>query len=282
MKKVLVAGATGYLGRYLVKALNTQGHQVHVIARSPARLADLKNHIGKIIKAEITQPDTLKGICHDTDVVISSIGITRQKDGLMYMDVDYQANKNLLEEAMNSGVKKFIYVSVLNGHLFRNLKMIEAKERFTDELISSGIEYTIIRPNGFFSDITEVLNMARQGRVYLIGDGQYRSNPIHGQDLADFMVCKMDSEEAELDIGGPEIFTQNEIAAMAFQALGKKKKITHIPLWIRDITLKLMRFFTSQKTYGPVEFFMTVMTHEMIAPRVGNKYLMDSFIADHK
>lgn len=282
MKKVLLAGATGYLGRYLIKALNTQGHQVRALARTPERLDDLKDYINEFFKAEITQPDTLKGICHDTDVVISSIGITRQKDGLMYMDVDYQANKNLLEEAMNSGVKKFIYVSVLNGHLFRNLKMIEAKERFTDELISSGIDYTIIRPNGFFSDITEVLNMARQGKVYLIGDGQYRSNPIHGQDLADFIVSKMDSEETELKVGGPEIFTQDEIAGMAFQALGKKEKITHIPIWIRDITLKLMRLFTGQKTYGPIEFFMTVMTHEMIAPKVGSKYLMEFFMANTK
>lgn len=277
MKKVLVAGATGYLGRYLVKALNTQGYQVRALARAPERLDDLKNHLDKIIRAEITQPDTLKGTCNDTDIVISSIGITRQKDGLKYMDVDYQANKNLLEEAINSGVKKFIYVSVLNGHSFRELKMIEAKERFSDELISSGIGYSIIRPNGFFSDITEVLNMARQGKVYLIGDGQGKNNPIHGQDLADFIVSKMDSEETELDVGGPEIFTQNEIAAMAFRVLGKKEKITHIPIWIRDITLKLMRLFTGQKTYGPVEFFMTVMTHEMIAPKTGSHKLVDYF-----
>lgn len=282
MKKVLVAGATGYLGRYLVKVLNTEGHQVQALARTPEKLDDLKNYIDQIIKAEITQPDTLKGICHDTDVVISSIGITKQKDGLKYMDVDYQANKNLLDEALNSGVKKFIYVSVLNGCLFRDLKMIQAKERFADELISSGIDYTIIRPNGFFSDITEVLNMARQGKVYLFGDGHYKSNPIHGQDLAEFIVSKMDCEENELDVGGPEIFTQNEIAGMAFRVLGEKEKITHIPIWIRDISLKLIRLFTGQKTYGPIEFFMTVMTHDMIATLVGREYLKNYFIANIK
>jgi uncharacterized protein YbjT (DUF2867 family) len=282
MKKVLVAGATGYLGKYLVKALYTQGHQVRAIARTPEKLDDLKDFIDKIIKAEITQPDTMKGICTDTDVVISSIGITRQKDGLKYMDVDYQANKNLLNEAITSGAKKFIYVSVLNGRLFKNLKMIEAKERFADDLMASGLDYTIIRPNGFFSDIKEVLNMAMQGKVYLIGDGHYKSNPIHGQDLAEFIVGKMDSSEKEIDVGGPEIFTQNEIAGMAFRVLGKKEKITHISIWIRDISLKLMRLFTGQKTYGPFEFFMTVMTHDMIAPQVGREYLKNYFIANIK
>lgn len=282
MKKVLVAGGTGYLGRYLIKALNAQGHQVYGLARKREKLDDLNDCIYEIIEAEVTKPETLKGICDDIDVVISSIGITRQKDGLTYMDVDYQANKNLLQETINSGAKKFIYVSVLNGHLFKELKMVQAKERFADELRTSSINYAIIRPNGFFSDMTEVLNMARQGKVYLFGDGHYKSNPIHGQDLADFMVDKMNSDETEIDVGGPELFTQNEIARIAFQSLGRKEKIVHIPIWIRDISLKLVRLFTGQKTYGPIEFFMTVMTHDMIAPQVGHQYLSDFFKANCK
>lgn len=67
-------------------------------------------------------------------MVISIVGITRQKDGFTYMDVDYWGNANLLSEAKRSGVKKFIYVSVLNGEKLSNLKICEAKERFVTEL----------------------------------------------------------------------------------------------------------------------------------------------------
>jgi nucleoside-diphosphate-sugar epimerase len=55
-------------------------------------------------------------------------GITRQKDGFTYMDVDYQANMNLLEQEKQSGVKRFIYVSVFNGENLRHLKICDAKE----------------------------------------------------------------------------------------------------------------------------------------------------------
>jgi len=48
---------------------------------------------------EITKPETINGICENIDWVFTSIGITRQKDGLTYMDVDYQGNSNLLAEA---------------------------------------------------------------------------------------------------------------------------------------------------------------------------------------
>ena len=67
-------------------------------------------------------------------MVISTVGIARQKDGFTYMDVDYRENANLLSEAKRSGVKKFIYVSVLNGEKLSNLKIFEAKERFVTEL----------------------------------------------------------------------------------------------------------------------------------------------------
>ena len=254
MKKVLVAGATGYLGRYLVKELKKQNYRVRALARQANKLDDLNEDIDEVYEAEVTKPETLTGIGDGIDIVISSIGITRQKDRLTYMDVDYQGNSNLLKEVLRSGVKKFIYVSVLNGQFLKNLKMIEAKERFIDELKASGIEYAITRPNGFFSDMTELLTMAEKGTVYLFGNGEFKGNPIHGADLAEFMVQKLDSNETELDIGGPDVLTQNQIAQSAFKAVGKKEKIVYVPLWIKNITLKFLlglfqRFFHLFKNY---------------------------------
>ena len=103
------------------------------------------------------------------------------------MDVDYQGNRNLLDQALKSKVSKVMIVSVLNAHLMKDLKVIQAKERFVDELKICGSKYTILRPTGFFSDMLEFLKMAKKGRVSLFGDGQNKINPIHGADLAE--VC---------------------------------------------------------------------------------------------
>jgi uncharacterized protein YbjT (DUF2867 family) len=277
MKKVLVAGATGYLGRFMVLECNKQGYFVRVLTRNAKKLDDLKEHIDDVVESEITNPDSLAGICQGIDIVISSIGITRQKENLTYMDVDYQANSNLLKEARMSGSKKFIYVSVFNAHLMTDLKIIQAKERFAEELRSSGIDYTIIRPNGFFSDMVELMNMAKKGTIYLFGNGKYESNPIHGADLAEFIVQKLNSRETNLEIGGPDLLTQNQIARMAFSVAGIREKIVYIPLWIKNIALKLTRWFSGQKSYGPIEFFMTVMTMDMIAPQFGTHHLSDFY-----
>ena len=277
MKKILLAGSTGYLGSYITKEVQKQAYFCRAIARNPEVFKQKDIEANEVIKAELTKPASITGICKDIDVVISTVGITRQKDGLTYMDVDYQANMNLLEEAKKSGVKKFIYVSVLNGEKLRHLKICDAKEMFVEQLEKSGLDYCIVRPNGFFSDMSEIYNMAKRGRVYLFGNGKLRANPIHGEDLAVVCVNAIDRSDKEIEIGGPETITQNEIASIAFDVLGKQQKITHIPDWVRVTILKLVRLLTGSKVYGPIEFFMTVMSMDMLAPEYGKHTIKEYF-----
>ncbi|MEQ8421614.1 MAG: SDR family oxidoreductase [Arenibacter algicola] len=272
-KTVLLAGATGYLGKYIAKELIYRNINTKIIVRNPVKAIPLAYDFVEIIPAEVTRPETIKGHFAGVDTVISTVGITRQRDGLTYMAVDYRANMNLLEEAKKAGVKKFIYVSVINGQLHRNLKLVEAKEAFVDKLKASGLEYTIIRPNGFFSDMRDFLKMAEKGSVYIFGKGKKKFNPIHGADLAQVCVDAINSNQNEIVVGGPDILTHYEVAEMALLTSGKPINIIHVPHWVRKSILWIMRTFTSSKTYGPIEFFLTLMAEDAIAPRYGSHRL---------
>jgi uncharacterized protein YbjT (DUF2867 family) len=275
-QKTLLAGATGYLGSFLTQELVSKNYDTRIIVRNKHKVS-IKAANLEVVEAEVTKPETLKGICKGINTVISTVGITRQKDGLTYMDVDFQANANLIDEAKENGVKKFIYVSVLNGEKIRHTKGGAAKEKLVDYLKSSGLDYCIVRPNGFFSDMGDFLTMAKRGRVYLFGDGELKLNPIHGKDLAHAIVDSIDRDIQELNIGGPDMLTQNDLAALALKAQGNPVKITHLPDWIRRTVLWIARTFTNQKTYGPIEFFMTTMVMDMQAPLYGKEKLEDFF-----
>ena len=279
-KKIIVAGATGYLGRHIIKELQFRGLPFQAIARNTEKLQKMGLSPGQIISAEVTKAETLEGVLHGADVLISTVGITRQKDGLSYMDVDYQANMNLLHEAKAAGVSKFIYVSVIGGEQMRHLKIMEAKEKFVDALKLWGMDYAVIRPNGFFSDMKDFLEMAKKGRVYLFGHGEFKLNPIHGADLANTVLDAIDSDQKEVEAGGPDILSQNEIAALALQAWKRPVKISHIPAWVQKVLLGLMRTFTSSKTYGPFEFFLSMMARDNVAPRYGVHRLEQFFMQE--
>jgi uncharacterized protein YbjT (DUF2867 family) len=275
-QKVLVAGATGYLGQYLVKELKKRGFWVRVLIRNE-RQKDKFDSVDDFFIGQITEPKSLQDITKNIDLVFTTIGITRQKDGLTYMDVDYQGNSNLLKESLKDDVKSFQYISAINGDKLRHLKIFEAKEKFVDELKDSKINHCVIRPNGFFSDMKDFLNMAKAGRVYLFGHGKFKLNPVHGEDLAKVCVDRMIEGIKEDSVGGIDVLSQNELAEMALKAWGNPIKIIHLPDWIRRFTIWLLRTFTSSKTYGPIEFFLTLMAEDNIANSYGNKRLANYF-----
>lgn len=198
---VLVAGATGYLGLHIVKQLIANNYHFVALARSKQKLIENGVAESQIVQAEVTQPASLVGVCKGVDVVISCLGITRQRDGLRYMDVDYQANLNLLREAERAGVRKFIYISAFNAQRYPQVRLLKAKERFAARLLQSQLlQPCVIRPNGFFSDLEVYFQMAKAGRVYQFGDGAVRLNPIHGEDLAEFCLGKLRLSGSQLPI----------------------------------------------------------------------------------
>jgi uncharacterized protein YbjT (DUF2867 family) len=276
MTHVLVAGATGYLGGFVARELGARGHFVRALARSPKRLDPLKDSLDEVVEAQVTQPETLEHVCDGMDVVFSSIGITRQRDGLTFRDVDYQGNKNLLDVALRAGVGKFVYVSAFKARQLRHLDIVDAHEAFVDELGASGIDHAVMRPTGYFSDMGEVLEMARRGRVWLIGSGENRGNPIHGADLAARCADAIDGVEREIEVGGPQILSWNEVASLAFEVLGRPARITRIPESLMWAAVRLVRVFNRHQG-ELLAFFTTMATSDMVAASTGSHTLEAHF-----
>jgi len=260
----------------VVEELSRHGYRVRALARNPSKLDDLKHAIDEIFVGEVTDPETLHGVCEGMDCVFSSLGITRQNDKVSYLDVDYQGNKNILDLAVQSKVKKFIFISILNPQLTNHLEIVAAREMIVEEIKKSGIDYTIMRPTGFFSDISEYFKMAESGRVYLFGKGENQINPIHGKDLAEACVKAIQQEDKEIRIGGPEVFTHESIANLAFSVLKKPSKITRIPHWMISFLVKMIRPF-SKKKYTSINFMNIVMTSNMVGPAHGSRSLAGHF-----
>lgn len=275
-QRVLVAGATGYLGGHVTREFKRRGFFVRALARSPGKAKGIEDAADEIVVGEVTKPETVRGICEGMDVVFSSIGITKQRDNLTFRDVDYQGNRNLLESARTAGVRKFIYTSVFRGPSLLHLDIVKAHEDFVSVLKASGMEYTVVRPNGFFSDMGEYLRMAERGRVFLVGEGDNRINPIHGADLAEVCVDAVGQEVSEIDVGGPDVMTHREIARLAFRSLGKKERVSSLPIWGMRSLVSLTRILNRHQ--GELLAFMTeAMTADAVAPAAGSRSLADYF-----
>jgi uncharacterized protein YbjT (DUF2867 family) len=290
LKRVLIAGATGYLGKFAVQAFKQQGYYVRVLTRSEQRLYEpgpfsapalSKDDADDIFVGEITKPETLAGMLDGIDLVFSCVGISRQRDGLSFEQVDYQCNKNLIDLCEAAAVKRFVYVSMQGAENIMQLAITQAHEKVVDALKASSMEYRIVRPCGYFSDMGVLHDMAKKGRVYLVGDGSNKMSPIHGRDLARVCVETAAGDELQVEAGGPDTMTQREAAILAFDVVGKPAKITVIPLWLARGLVKFIALLSTQ--FGDLaDFIVTAGEIDGVGPARGTISLRSYFEALHE
>ena len=157
----------------------------------------------------------------ESPVIISALGVTKAKADPLGQ-LHYRANLAILNSARHHGVNNFCYVHAL-GAEHCPARITRAKTAFVRELQASQVTAQVISPTGYFSDMAQVLDMARRGRVVLLDDA-VRINPIHGLDVAGACVDRhVAGVSGEWRIGGPEVLTWREVAECAFRALGGRR-----------------------------------------------------------
>ena len=183
----LVAGSTGYLGRFIVAELHRRGHRVRAITRSRSRATApgpweapaLDGLVDEWAVGDVTDPAFTADVAKDVDKVISALGVTKQKASPW--DIDYRANLAILRSAEQYGARSFCFVNVIGGDRCP-AQLTKAKTTFAQKLAASTISSQIINPPGYFSDMAQILRMAKRGRAYLFRPNT-RINPIHGPTL---------------------------------------------------------------------------------------------------
>lgn len=278
--KVVLAGAYGNLGSEVFKALLKAGHSV-VAADMIERDLGLEGDY-TFRKLDVTNAESLKGLCDGADVVITTVGLTKGSATVSNYDIDYQGNLNLLNEAKAAGVKNFAYVSVIKADKAPKVPMLHAKYLFEEQLKKSGINWVIYRPTGYFYDIVKVFRpMIEKGEVTLLGKEAVHANVVSTEDFAEFIVSSMTDEGKVYNVGGKETYSYEEIANMCFAAAGKEPVIKRAPAFLFDV----LAFVNKLKKNGKeaiLRFSKWTLTEEMVGDTVVGdmsfkQYIEESF-----
>jgi len=283
MASVLVAGATGYLGRYVVAELHSRGHLVRAVVRDRDRARregpwgspSLDGLVDEWALGNVTDPRFTRDLAADVEHVVSTLGVTRQKADPW--QIDNLANLAILTSALKHA-SSFTYINTLGGDRCP-ARLTRAKSAFAQTLSVAEINSQIINPPAYFSDMTEVLAMARRGLVAVFRP-EARINPIHGADLAAYVVDRTEEgRTGTWDVGGPDVLSWRELAHLAFDAVGKRSHVLTVPAWALPPALRLTGLF-SPRLADTAQFMAWNMTRDCVAPTTGTHHLAD-FYAVH-
>ena len=128
--KVVLAGAFGHLGEDILRSLVKNGHEVVAADLMVREIPGLTGF--RTVKADLTDPAAVSGLCEGADVVITTVGLTKASATIDNYAVDFGANKNLVDEAVRAGVKHFAYVSVLKADKAPDVPMLDAKAKLEE------------------------------------------------------------------------------------------------------------------------------------------------------
>ncbi|MEH6407317.1 MAG: NAD(P)H-binding protein [Leeuwenhoekiella sp.] len=267
---ILVSGASGALGLEILKGLKQQNIVPRTLVRMPESIKQVENFSNDIWQANaVKDPEQIRGITQGMTTVISALGesvsmFTRSKES--YYEGNYLANKAILDDAVKNGVKRFIYVSIKGADTLPQYQIPHTHKLFEDDLINSGIEYTIIRPVGFFTGLNDLVIMGKRKVIPVIGNGKALTNSIHHGDLAKLVISYIKSGPQIIEVGGPETHTRKDMATMIAKKTGAS--LIHVPTWMAKLGSKPPKLFT--KNLGEnLTYFTHITTNDMLGSPYG-------------
>lgn len=252
MKKILLTGATGFIGKALTRHFADTDYQLKVLIHPGGKSPDLPRGIPvEAAVSGLNDTRGLKAALVDVDIVYHLASQENLGARGNLLETDIQGTKNLVEAAEKSGVKRFFYLSHLGADRASAYPVMTAKAIAEDHIQKSSLEYTIIRsgivfgPNDHFTIPLSGLLQSIPVIFPLPDEGDTLLQPIWIEDLANILTWSIDNEKTKrelFEVGGPEQLSFRDIIISLQEVMG----IQRYPV---SISTPIIRFATMFADY---------------------------------
>lgn len=233
---VLVVGASGALGRPVVRRLRAAGVPVRGLCRHPEQAADLAALGAEMVAGDLTDPASLQRACTGVQRVLAAAHGLLGRGRWRSEAVDDAGHRALIAAAQHAGVQRFVYVSALLADAGSPLDFARAKAAIEAALAGSGMAHAILRPTAFMEHHVHRFNgepFLKNGRAVFFGPADQPRNFVAADDVARIALHALLDEPlpfSRIDIGGPDHASNAEVAALYARLAGRPLKTTHLPL----------------------------------------------------
>jgi len=248
--KILITGATGFIGTHLVQDLVKTAYEVAVLARKTSNSEPLKNLGIDIRYGDVTDLRSMIQACKGVDIVVHLAALISSK-GIDYEEsflVNVVGSQNLIDACRINQVKKIIYMGTQsdNPGIYATTKR-KAEELFRD----SGLNITIIKPSlvygfggkGLFGSMVKFIK--KLPVIPIVGSGKYPMKPIYVSDVTQAIISCMEGDnlKTEYFISGPQEIAYSKFIDAIAEAMGLRKTKLHIPYFLIFLGVSFVSMF---------------------------------------
>ena len=251
---VAIIGGTGFVGAYIVQALERDGHAVSLLVRPGSEAKIPPGEHFRVVTGDVSSADALDAALSDCDAVIYCVGILRAfpREGVTFEALQYEGVVRTVESAIRCGVDRFLLMSA-NGVKVPGTAYQETKKRAEEVVFGSELDATVFRPSVIFGDPVGRMEFATQlcrdmvrTPVPAVGffsgvspeRGSVRMSPVHVEDVAQAFVAALTRPETVgqvYELGGPDVLSWNDMIRFIADAIGRRKWIVPMPIGLMKV-----------------------------------------------
>lgn len=250
--RILVTGATGYIGGRLAPRLVAAGHRVRVLARSPDKLRDVP-WAGdvEVVRGDLDDPDSVDAACRDIDVVYYLVHSMSGKGE--FVEAEQRSAEHVAAAARRAGVGRIVYLGGLHPNSERLSPHLRSREQVGRILLDSGVPTLVLQAGVVIGSGSASFEMIRHlgNRLPVMTTPRWVNNriqPIAVRDVLHYLVAAADAplrRSRTFDIGGPDVLRYGEMLQVYAEVAGLlRRRIVVLPvltprlagLWIGLVT----------------------------------------------
>jgi uncharacterized protein YbjT (DUF2867 family) len=250
---VTVFGGSGFLGRYVVRALAKRDYRIRVAVRRPELAGHLQplGRVGQIhaVQANLRYPASVEAALRDAHVAVNLVGVLAER-GAQTFDAVQAAGAGTVAEAARAVDAAVVHVSAIGANESSSSRYARAKAAGEKAVLAAAPAATILRPSVIFGPEDQFTNrfaaLARLSPVLpLIGGGLTKFQPVYVGDVATAVADAVDSKTkpgATYELGGPEVLSFREIIELILEITDRKRTLISLPFPIARFQSFFLQF----------------------------------------
>jgi len=252
-KVACIFGASGFIGRHLIRRLIKKDFRIIAATRSPYLHGHLKplGNPGQIDleKVNLFDEERLRILVKSSDVVINLVGILHETKKKKFEDIHAKFSDLLSKLCSELNIKKLVHISALGINETVSSKYMQSKLKGEKNIINNFNRSVILRPSVIFGPEDKFFNRFASIAEFLpilplIGGGLTYFQPIYVGDIAKSIMAVLEKEEINnniFELGGPQIITYKELMKILLKEINKKRFLVPIPFPFAKFQAKILQ-----------------------------------------
>ncbi|WJR78354.1 complex I NDUFA9 subunit family protein [Bradyrhizobium sp. NP1] len=250
---VTVFGGSGFLGRYVVRALCKRDYRVRVAVRRPELAGHLQplGRVGQIhaVQANVRYPASVEAAMRDARVAVNLVGTLTESGGQTFDAVQAKGAEAVARAAKAAGAG-MVHVSAIGADDKSASRYARSKAEGEKAVLAALPQAAILRPSLMFGPEDQFTNrFAALARISpflpLVGGGATRLQPTYVADVATAVADAVDGKTkpgATYELGGPEVLTMREIMQIILDITDRKRMLLSLPFGLARLQSYFLQF----------------------------------------